>query len=141
MEKLNLPNILEDFSDEELSIIEQTKLIIKGGIPLELGGTGTNRTGIVEKYKSKCVELQSELSLLKNRLKYLVHLERKGLQKYEGEILEDYTDHKNRDDRKSMMLNQDSVYYDKSSVVDKYECMCTYLDELFWILKSLISGL
>ena len=141
MEKLNLPNILEDFSDEELSIIEQTKLIIKGGIPLELGGTGTNRTGIVEKYKSKCVELQSELSLLKNRLKYLIHLERKGLQKYEGEILEDYTDHKNRDDRKSMMLNQDSVYYDKSSVIDKYECMCTYLDELFWILKSLISGL
>lgn len=136
----NLPSLFDELSDEELKLLEEIKLQIKTGIPIEFG-VGTNKTGLVEKYKSKCLMLQNELSVFKNKLKYLLSLHRKVLQKHEANVYEEFSHVRNKDDKRSLMLNEDSEYFDKSESLDKYEALLSYLDDLIWILRSLTSNI
>ena len=132
-ELLELPNILENLKEKEIELIQEIRILLKGGVPVT-----------AEKlipFKNKLLTLQESLSMFRNSLLYLVNLKKLDCSKYEGNSFDYYGDGKRRskEDRKSEMLSGDNEYFDRNQTIIKLEALLKYIDDLYFSLVIVLK--
>jgi hypothetical protein len=135
MEQLNLPELLDILLEKDLNLIQDCKILIQGGTPAH------EESKLA--FKNKANSLQESLSSFRNKLNFLLNTKRIEILKYEGDNLDSFDAGKRRskEDRKSEMYSTDSQYYDMNLVVNKYECLLRYCDDVYFILMSMIKNI
>jgi hypothetical protein len=129
--ELNLPFLIDSLKEEELKIIQECLIIIKGGVP-------SSKESLLP-FKNKLFQLQESLSHFRNKLLYLINLKKIEAQKYEGNNFDFYGDgkRKSKEDKKTEMVSSDSQYSDMLETTFKYESILKYLDDLYFIIINM----
>ena len=126
MNELELPNILENLKEKEIELIQEIKILLKGGIPVT--------SEKVIPFKNKLLTLQESLSMFRSSLWNLVNLKKLECSRYEGNSLDFYGDGKRRskDDKKAEMLSGDNEYFDRHQTIINLESLLKYIDDMYF---------
>jgi hypothetical protein len=132
---LDLPLLLDILKEEDLNLIQDIKILVKGGIPVN------SETQL--SFKNKLFSFQEPLSTFRSRLSYLIQMKKIDLQKYEGENGDIFNDgkRKSKEDKKSEMLSSDNVFYDKTMILVKLESLLKYVDDVYFILMAMVKNI